>query len=171
VIAEPVMPDHMSNPLLRSRSFGWWSLLCWLTLGIALEAMHGFKVGWYLDVVNDGRRLQLTLAHTHGTLLALMNILFAISLRSDAGPVQLLARASTCLKWAAILMPIGFLLGGIMAIGADPGFAIVLVPIGGLLLFVGVLCAARAATAPASTAAAPPAATGGKAKTSQPKKK
>ena len=102
------MSNTETNPLVASRSFGWWSLLCWLSLGIALEAMHGFKVGWYLDVVNDGRRLQLTLAHTHGTLLAVLNILFAISLR-DSDASAAIGKASKCLKWAAILMPLGFL--------------------------------------------------------------
>jgi hypothetical protein len=139
------MSNTETNPLVASRSFGWWSLLCWLSLGIALEAMHGFKVGWYLDVVNDGRRLQLTLAHTHGTLLAVLNILFAISLR-DSDASAAIGKASKCLKWAAILMPLGFLGGGVWAMGADPGFVIVLVPLGGLLMFAGVLFAARAAS-------------------------
>ena len=150
------------DPLMRSRSFGWWALLCWLTLGIALEAMHGFKVGWYLDVDNEGRKLQLTLAHTHGTLLAVVNIIFALSFNGSgakgsgakgsgvkgAGVNGTLAKAAKLLKWAAILMPLGFLGGGIMSMGADPGFAIVLVPVGGLLLFAGVLFAARAASHP-----------------------
>lgn len=138
------MSNTEMDPLVASRSFGWWSLLCWLSLGIALEAMHGFKVGWYLDVVNDGRRLQLTLAHTHGTLLSVLNILLAVSLRG-AEPAGV-AKAGRCLKWAAILMPLGFLGGGIWSLGEDPGFAIVLVPIGGLLLFAGVLFAARASS-------------------------
>lgn len=133
------------DPLVASRSFGWWSLLCWLTLGIALEAMHGFKVGWYLDVVNDGRRLQLTLAHTHGTLLAVLNLLLAATLQG--ADTALVKKAATFLKWSGILMPVGFLGGGIWALGEDPGFVIVLVPIGGLLLFAGVLFAARAASA------------------------
>ena len=145
------------DPLMRSRSFGWWALLCWLTLGIALEAMHGFKVGWYLDVDNEGRKLQLTLAHTHGTLLAVVNIIFALSFNGSgvngsgvkgSGVNGTLAKAAKFLKWAAILMPLGFLGGGIMSMGADPGFAIVLVPVGGLLLFAGVLFAARAASHP-----------------------
>lgn len=139
------MSNTEMDPLAASRSFGWWSLLCWLALGIALEAMHGFKVGWYLDVVNDGRRLQLTLAHTHGTLLSVLNILLALSLKG-AEPVATVAKAARFLKWAAILMPLGFLGGGIWSLGEDPGFAIVLVPVGGLLLFAGVLFAARAAS-------------------------
>ena len=160
----------MSEPqdvLSRSRSFGWWSLLCWLALGIALEAMHGFKVGWYLDVVNDGRRLQLTLAHTHGTLLSLLNIVFAFSLRQPAEQA-LVRRAGACLRSAAILMPLGFLLGGIMAMGADPGLAVALVPIGGLLLFAGVLFAARASSGGADSG--PPAAPSPPAKSSGKKK-
>lgn len=138
------MSNPDTDPLLRARSFGWWALLCWLTLGIALEAMHGFKVGWYLDVDNEGRRLQLTLAHTHGTLLAVLNILFAMSFKGQGTDANL-QKAARFLKWAAILMPLGFLGGGIMAMGVDPGFAIALVPLGGLLLFAGVLFAARAA--------------------------
>jgi len=120
------------DPLMRSRSFGWWAL---------------FKVGWYLDVDNEGRKLQLTLAHTHGTLLAVVNIIFALSFKGS-GVNGTLAKAAKFLKWAAILMPLGFLGGGIMSMGADPGFAIVLVPVGGLLLFAGVLFAARAASHP-----------------------
>ena len=62
--------------------FGWWSLLLFLTLGIVLEAMHGFKVGWHLDVGNEARRLLWTLAHAHGTLLALIHIGFALTVRA-----------------------------------------------------------------------------------------
>lgn len=42
--------------------------------------LHGFKVGLYLDVDHSARRHMWTLAHTHGTLLALVNIAFALSL-------------------------------------------------------------------------------------------
>ncbi|HEX5053603.1 MAG TPA: hypothetical protein VFZ65_17625 [Planctomycetota bacterium] len=137
----------------RNRSFGWWSLLCWLSLGMLLEAMHGFKVGWYLDVVNDARRLQLTLAHSHGTLLALINLAFVATVRvPDAAPNGL-ARAGACLRWAGLLMPLGFLFGGVFAMGPDPSFAIVLVPIGGLLLFAGVLLTVRSLVAPAAPGA------------------
>ncbi|HEB53069.1 MAG TPA: hypothetical protein ENI87_07440 [bacterium] len=140
----------MAGPLAQSRRFGWWSLLCWLALGLALESLHGFKVGWYLEVVNEGRRLQLTLAHSHGVLLALINLVFACSMQREAGPPALLARAGKCLRWSAVAMPLGFLGGGVLAVGADPGLPIVLVPIGGLLLFAGVLFAARAASASAT---------------------
>ncbi len=140
----------------RNRRFGWWSLLCWLSLGMLLEAMHGFKVGWYLDVIHDARHLQLTLAHSHGTLLALVNLAFVATAGPDTGR---LGRAGACLRWAGLLMPLGFLFGGVFAMGSDPFFAIVLVPIGGLLLFTGVLLTVRslgAATAPGSGSDANP---------------
>jgi hypothetical protein len=129
-----------SAMLLRCRCFGWWSLLVWLSLGLLLEAMHGFKIGWYLDVGSDARRLLLRLAHAHGVLLSLVVLAFAAT---AVGAERTLLRAGMCLRWAAVLMPLGFLLGGLWPMGGDPGLGIVLVPIGGVLLFVGVLATAR----------------------------
>jgi hypothetical protein len=43
---------------------------------------------------------------------------------------------------ASVLMPGGFLLGGIWVYAGDPGLGILLVPVGGVLLFAAVLCAA-----------------------------
>ncbi len=63
--------------------FGWAALLAFLALGLVLEALHGFKVGWYLDVASSTRRLLFTLAHAHGTLLALVNIAYALTLRAS----------------------------------------------------------------------------------------
>jgi hypothetical protein len=130
---------------LRCRRFGWWSLLVWLSLGLALEAMHGFKLGWYLDVGNDARRLLLRLAHAHGGLLALV-VLAAAALPVPAAAASTYARGTRLLRWAAVLMPLGFLAGGLVPLGGDPGPGIVLVPIGGVLLLVGVLTMARLST-------------------------
>jgi len=58
---------------LRHLRFGWWSLLVFATLGLILESLHGFKVRAYLDVSNETRRLMWTLAHAHGTLLAVVS--------------------------------------------------------------------------------------------------
>src|SRR6266568_6766082 len=66
----------------RNLRFGWWLLLIFLLFGGALETMHGFKIGWYLDVGNEVRRLMFTLAHAHGTLLALVNIAAGLTARS-----------------------------------------------------------------------------------------
>jgi hypothetical protein len=127
---------------------GWWSLLVFLTLGILLDALHGFKIGYYLDVSNETRRLMWTLAHAHGTLLSVINLAFAFSLRAmphwtDASR----ARASRCLLGALILLPLGFFLGGFFIHGGDPGLGVLLVPPGALLLFATVFWTARAAGA------------------------
>jgi hypothetical protein len=39
------------------------------------------------------------------------------------------------LIWAAILLPVGFFLGGIVIYDGDPGLGVWLVPIGAALLF------------------------------------
>ena len=132
----------------RHRAFGWWSLLVFLTLGMGLEALHAFKAGWFLDVDTEPRRLMLRLAHSHGTLFALVHLAFAAGIASL--PLDRLPRAavaSACLIGASVLMPGGFLLGGLVVSGGDPGPGVVLAPIGGLLLAVGVFVAARIFTA------------------------
>ena len=139
-------PAAVVDPLLAAKRFGWRSLLVWLTLGLLLEGLHGCKLGWYLDVGNEARRLLLTLAHAHGTLLALVCLAFAATMPPEHG--ARLRRAGACLRWAGVLMPLGFLAGGVFALGADPGYAIVLVPVGGVLLLVGVAQAARAVSLP-----------------------
>lgn len=125
--------------------YGWRSLLIFLTLGVLLEALHGFKAGLYLNVSNEMRRLLWTLAHAHGTLLALIHIGFAVTLPHLADSARTTRmRASRCLLAATVLLPSGFFLGGLMLHGNDPGLGIVLVPLGALLLFVSVLSTARA---------------------------
>ena len=143
-MTDALAPDDLARHHLR---IGWWGLLVSLSAGLVLEALHGFKVGLYLDVTNDARRLMWRLAHAHGTLLSVLNIAFAISLPmlrtfADA-PRQL---ASRCMAGALFLMPAGFALGGVWIHGGDPGLGVLLVPPGGILLFVGVLLTARAAT-------------------------
>jgi hypothetical protein len=126
----------------RHLRFGWWSLFAWLALGIVLETLHGFKLGWYLNVDNEMRRLMFTLAHAHGTLLALVNIAAGLTLRTVKG-FELKGAASHCLIWGAALMPAGFFLGGIVIHDGDPGLGVLLVPVAALLLLYGVFIAAR----------------------------
>jgi len=124
--------------------FGWWSLLVFLALGVLLEAFHALKTGWYMDVSNETRRLMWTLAHTHGTLFALVHVVFGLGLRSS--PVTAtgwLRVTSPCLIGATLLLPGGFLLGGSVIHAGDPGVGILLVPVGALLVLVGVFLAAR----------------------------
>jgi hypothetical protein len=118
----------------RNLLFGWWALLIFLSLGGALETLHGFKIGWYVDVENDMRRLMFTLAHAHGTALALVNIVAGLTAR-NIERFDLRPTVSLSLIWAGILFPVGFFLGGIVTYGGDPGLGIWLVPIAALLLF------------------------------------
>lgn len=122
----------------RHLRFGWCALLVYLALGIFLESLHGFKVGWYLDVSNETRRLMWTLAHTHGTLLALVNIALAVTapFLADSKARRV---ASPCLSGATVIMPLGFFAAGVVFYPGDPGLGILLVPVGALLLFVAVL--------------------------------
>ena len=124
---------------------GWWSLVCFATIGIVLESLHGFKARAYLDVSNETRRLMWTLGHAYGTLLAVIQIVFGLTLPRSfkLGPSDL-RLVSLSLLGASILVPGGFLLGGLGADGGDPGAGVVLVPIGGSLLVWGLFWVARA---------------------------
>lgn len=133
------------NPYQRLLRFGWWALLAYLSLGITLEILHGLKVSWYLDVGRETRRLMFTLAHAHGTLLALVNIAAGLTLK--ASPSIDAGRAAGSLIWAAVLLPLGFFLGGVVTHDGDPGLGILLVPIGAALLVFAVLQIARKITA------------------------
>jgi len=122
----------------RNLRFGWWSLLVFLSLGGALETLHGFKIGWYVDVGNETRRLMFTLAHAHGTLLALINIAAGLTARK-MDRFELRPSVSFALIWAAVLLPAGFFLGGIVIYDGDPGLGVWLVPVGAILLFYSVI--------------------------------
>ena len=130
----------------RHLGFGWGALAVFTLLGLFLEAAHGLKLGWYLDVTAATRRLSLTLGHAHGTLLGLVNIAFAVSIsRLDLSEVAM-ARVSFGLRAATVLMPLGFLLGGVSFYAGDPGIGIALVPPAGALLVVVVAVIARGFT-------------------------
>jgi len=129
---------------LRHLRIGYFGLLVFLTLGAVLEAFHGFKVGAYLDVGNEARRLALRLGHAHGTLLSLVHVVFGLTLASRHAPAPAAAqRAGSLLSAATMLLPGGFLLGGLFASGGDPGVGVLLVPLGAICLFSAVLVMAR----------------------------
>lgn len=138
----------MNDPHLTLRRrhlrFGWYALLAFASVGFALEALHAFKAGFYLDVGNETRRLMWRLGHAHGVLLALIQLAFAFTLpHTAAGSGQRLQRASACLLASGLLLPLGFLLGGVFARGGDPGLGVLLVPIGIPLLLGGLWWTAR----------------------------
>jgi hypothetical protein len=123
----------------RHYFIGWTSLLLFLSMGAFLEGMHGFKVGFYLDPNAKLRREMWTLAHAHGTLLALVQVAFATGLMQFGRwtPARL-KLASFFLIDAAVLIPLGFFLGGLFPSESDPWIGVYLVPLGALLLFIAV---------------------------------
>lgn len=126
--AQPSSPSSSSSPsplLLRT---GLWLLAVSLPLGLTLEALHALKVQVYLG--SAMRRELWTLAHAHGNLLGILCLVMA-QLR--------IARGERLLAAGAVLMPLGFLLGGVLNREGDPSLAILLVPLGGVLLFVSLV--------------------------------
>ena len=123
----------------RHFRIGWIALLLFLSMGAFLEALHGFKLGFYLDPPSKLRREMWTLAHAHGTLLALVQLAFAAGVmqfgRWTAARLKLV---SFFLIDAAVLIPLGFFLGGLYPSESDPWVGVYLVPLGALLLFIAV---------------------------------
>jgi hypothetical protein len=138
--------DLVSHLVERHTRIGWWSLLAFITLGVVLEAFHGFKIGWYLDVSNETRRLMWTLAHAHGTLVSVVHLVYAATLpalqRTAPVGAPRLRATSACLLAATFLLPGGFFAGGIVVYGGDPGLGILLVPLGAAALIAAVLMTA-----------------------------
>ena len=145
--AKPVPSAADSNATPEERrhfSLGWWSLLVFVCLGIVLEGMLALKAPWYVNVGdNETHRLMLRLGHAHGTLLSVLNIVFAASLARLSLPAHARALASRCLAAATLLVPGGFILGGLVTHGPEPGLGIVLLPVGAILLLFGIFQVAR----------------------------
>lgn len=126
---------------------GWLWLAVFVAAGLVLEALHGMKVGAYLDLSQAPRRHMWTLAHAHGSLLGLVHLGLAATLHArpelDARAVRL---GSRCLIAAGVLLPLGFALGGVWTFAGDPGLGVLLVPPGGVLLLLAAVVMAWALT-------------------------
>ncbi len=120
---------------------GWLSVAAWMTFGLLLEGLLGYKTPAYL--LDDTRRELFRLAHAHGTLLGL--ILLAAALSGQLFKLAPPRAAWISLRLGAALMPVGFLLAGIWHYESDPGLGIWLVPPAALLLIFGVVAFALAA--------------------------
>jgi hypothetical protein len=119
---------------------GWWALLAFTATGLGLEYLHAIKLASYLTEAAEPRRLMWTLGHAHGTALAILNIVFAVTLRSGVVRSDGRLRAiSMCLIAATVLLPIGFFLGGVSFYGGDPGIGGVGIPVGAVLLIVAIV--------------------------------
>lgn len=122
------------DALLRQ---GWASVAIWMTVGLLLEGLLGYKAPGY---VSDPQRRELfRLAHAHGTLLNALLIAAALTAARQAPPPRI---ARSALRLGAVMMPLGFLLAGVWHPEGDPGVAIWLVPPGALLMIFGVIAVA-----------------------------
>lgn len=140
------MTMAMNDPAARLAFRTGWLLLAFsLPLGLTLEALHAWKVPVYLG--SALRRELWTLGHAHGNLLGMLCLVFVALEARIGGGERARLRLARLLVVGAVLMPLGFLLGGVGASEGDPSLGIVLVPLGGLALLVALLLAAKAAFA------------------------
>jgi hypothetical protein len=126
-----------ADPAIRKTlRTGWLLLAISLPFGVTLEALHGFKVQTYL--ASEMRREMWRLAHAHGTLLGILCLVFAAVAEAHvAAPIR--GRVAAMIRWGAVLMPVGFFLGGVLNSEGDPSLGILLVPVGALLLVVALV--------------------------------
>lgn len=134
-------PSAQASRRRKHLLWGWAGLLVFLTLGLVLEALHGLKSQLYVGVDVETRRTMWRLAHAHGGLIALVHLAFASVV--DELPLRSASMGSRALVLAICAMPSGFWLGGIWFHAGDPGLGVLLVPVGGLALLIGVAATLR----------------------------
>ena len=139
------LPGGLRPYVRRHLRLGWWTLFLFLALGLGLAALRAAQAPCYLHPANATRRLMWTLAHTHGTLVALLHLVYGAALqlvpRVATAPPRVTSAALTA---AGVALPGGFFLGGVWFHGGDPGLGILAVPVGALCLLAAVGGIARA---------------------------
>ncbi len=126
------------NGLVRQ---GWISLALWMAFGLLVEGWIGFRTPALLD--DPVRREMFRLAHAHGTLFNVVLIVAAICARLEL--VTFTCLAARAMRLAVVLLPGGFLLGGIWHFKNDPGFGVWLVPAGAVLMIFSAIVLALSA--------------------------
>lgn len=134
---EEAKPSEISAGLFQA----WASIAAWMSFGLLLEGLIGYRIPGY---VNDEMRRELfRLAHSHGALLNIILLLVVICVRMQ------IVTASKIALWAlrigVIMMPVGFMLGGIWHTESEPGIGIFLAPLGGIMVIFGVISVAISA--------------------------
>lgn len=115
-------------------SQAWFGLFFWMSMGLLFEGLIGFRAPVYLQ--DSLRRELFRLAHAHGTILSILLLIVNLYLVKELiSPPRLAVRA---LQAGVLVMPFGFLLGGLWHYESDPNFLIFLAPLGGLLIIFGV---------------------------------
>jgi hypothetical protein len=126
-------PDDSTR---RTVVFGFFLLAVFVPMGLTLEALHALKVPAYFG--SSMRREMWTLAHAHGGILGVLCLVYgSVAGRWLSAPSR--ESIARWVRWGAVLMPLGFLLGGIGNHEGDPMLGILLVPVGGVALLVALL--------------------------------
>ncbi|MEZ5963731.1 MAG: hypothetical protein R3F56_07790 [Planctomycetota bacterium] len=116
----------------KTLRFGLWLLLVSAPLGLTLEALHALKVQVYLG--SPMRRELWTLAHAHGNLLGILCLVMAAVGERCCPEPGARGRMLAALRLGALLMPLGFFLGGVLNREGDPSLFVLMVPAGALCL-------------------------------------
>jgi heme A synthase len=103
-----------------------------LASGLWLEAMYGLRAEGWLD--DPLRREFLRLGHAHGGLLGLVNIAIAWALERLNTPPSWARKIRVAALLGAVLVGLGFMLGGLLHGPTDPGPPVLAVPAGAMLL-------------------------------------
>lgn len=140
----PPAPRRPSDVLAASsRHFviGWVGLAIAMVGGLLVDLMLGLKLGLYLDVDNQTRRLLWRLAHAHAAGFSLVHLVFAAYLSTQVDRISTPLRAASQLATIGLIaLPAGFALGGAQLYGDDPGLAIFLAPVGGVAMTLAAAC-------------------------------
>lgn len=110
----------------------------WMSFGLLLEGFIAFRVPAYL--LDGVTRELFRLAHAHGTLLSL--VLIAIGMCWRSGFIAPPRTAKLSLQIGSVLMPVGFLLGGIGHYESDPSPLVFFAPLGGVMMIFGIVACA-----------------------------
>jgi len=130
--------DDTVNNLTGLSRQGWIGIAFWMSFGLLVEGLIGFRTPVYLQ--DPVRRELFRLAHTHGTVLSMLLLIVVLYLAKNLIAPPLAALWS--LRIGTILMPVGFFLGGIWHYESDPGVFVFLAPVGGLMIIFGVIAIA-----------------------------
>ena len=117
---------------------GWIGVAFWMSFGLLIEGLIGFRSPSYLS--DPVRRELFRLTHTHGTVLSILLLIVFVYLAKNfvAPPTA----AIWSLRIGTVLMPVGVLFGGIWHYESDPGVMIFLAPLGGVMVIFGVIAIA-----------------------------
>jgi hypothetical protein len=130
--------EDIGSPGIAIARQAWFGLAFWLTFGLFIEGLIAFRAPVYLQ--DPVRRELFRLAHAHGTILSLLMLI--ANLYIQKGLTAPPSAALWSLRLGILVMPVGFLLGGVWHYESDPGLGVFLAPVGALMIIFGVVAIA-----------------------------